>query len=508
MTQSSSEVVLGPNSRMAATMGGAGAKGWRDNANKRPQDSRRDATPSSARPGSGPAPAQPKGNIFAALSDISDRSPQPESRQSSARPSTRDRSRSKDERELTSPRSGADRPEKVAAAEPPSAAAEPSPRSVEKEEPVAVGPLDSETEQAIKMLLEEFLDTQDEEEARQCVDDIQASGFQPHLVRAIIILATEKKEEVREMLLQLTTHLAKKATITAPQFAAGVRLVLEQMDDIKLDAPLAPKVAGQFMGSALLDNFLDASFVVPHLEPLVESGSAIAVLSGLLNFHIENTSIGETRDFVKEAGWDITSTFKSSNRNSSSISEWLQVNNLSGVFPLAWAEGKLKAMLENGESVEAILRWIEDNVARDVWHDEEFAQRLTHLFLQFVSTRTKSVGEHDKVVEEETKLFDQYAPLLKKFLSDSQTTQVDCLSVVQRFCFELDFPDSLLERLFQNLYDNELVYEEAFHTWASEAQQDSFGKAQALAQLSNWFNWLAEAQKDEDDADGEEEEAH
>jgi hypothetical protein len=66
----------------------------------------------------------------------------------------------------------------------------------------------------------------------------------------------------------------------------------------------------------------------------------------------------------------------------------------------------------------------------------------------------------------------------------------------------------LLERLFQNLYDNELVYEEAFHTWASEAQQDSFGKAQALAQLSNWFNWLAEAQKDEDDADGEEEEAH
>jgi hypothetical protein len=65
--------------------------------------------------------------------------------------------------------------------------------------------------------------------------------------------------------------------------------VLEQLDDIKLDAPLAPKVVGQFMGSALLDNYLDASFVVPALEPLVESGSAISVLVGLFNFYIENT---------------------------------------------------------------------------------------------------------------------------------------------------------------------------------------------------------------------------
>jgi hypothetical protein len=66
-------------------------------------------------------------------------------------------------------------------------------------------------------------------------------------------------------------------------------MVLEQLDDIKLDAPLAPKVVGQFMGSALLDNYLDASFVMPALKPLVESGSAITVLVGLFNFYIENT---------------------------------------------------------------------------------------------------------------------------------------------------------------------------------------------------------------------------
>jgi hypothetical protein len=460
-------------------MGATGAKGWRD-VNKRPQDSRREATPAT-RPGSGPAPAQPKGNIFAALSDMpSEKSPQPDSRQS-ARPSTRDRSRSREEREPQSSPRGGERPSK---AEP-----LPSPRSVEKEE-ITVGSLDAETEKSIKLLLEEYLDTQDEEEARQCVDDIGTSGFQPHLVKAIIVMATEKKEVVREMLLQLITHFTKKATINAPQFVAGLRMVLEQLDDIKLDAPLAPKVVGQFMGSALLDNYLDASFVMPALKPLVESGSAITVLVGLFNFYIENTSIGETRDFVKEAGWDITSMFKSSSRNANSISEWLQVNNLDTVFPISWAHGKLQAMLDSGDSAETILKWIEENVSKDASSGEEFAQRLTRLFLEFVGARTKSISESDKVAEEETKLFEQYAPLLKKFLSEGQT-QVDCLSVAQRFCFELDFPEGLLERLFQAFNDAEVVDVEAFRVWAAD-KQDSFGKPQALAQLSNWLDLLTE----------------
>jgi hypothetical protein len=136
--------------------------------------------------------------------------------------------------------------------------------------------------------------------------------------------------------------------------------------------------------------------------------------------------------------------------------------NLDTVFPISWAHGKLQAMLDSGDSAETILKWIEENVSKDASSGEEFAQRLTRLFLEFVGARTKSISESDKVMpsslfgqdeppltwanelsqvaEEETKLFEQYAPLLKKFLSEGQT-QVDCLSVAQRFCFELDFPE-------------------------------------------------------------------
>ena len=46
---------------------------------------------------------------------------------------------------------------------------------------------------------------------------------------------------------------------------------------------------------------------------------------------------------------------------------------------------------------EKILKWIDDNVSREASRDEEFAQRLTRLFLEFVAARTKSI-EHDKVL--------------------------------------------------------------------------------------------------------------
>lgn len=50
-----------------------------------------------------------------------------------------------------------------------------------------------------------------------------------------------------------------------------------------------------------------------------------------------------------------------------------------------------------------------------------------------------------------------------------------------------------MESFFENLYNNDLVDEDAFNAWAADTT-DADGKARALAQLTNWFNLLAEAQ--------------
>lgn len=143
-----------------------------------------------------------------------------------------------------------------------------------------------------------------------CVEEISTSGFKPHLVKAIIVKASEKKEETREMFLRLSSFLAKKSVINALQYAEGsgpprrsgplfitdpsfdihsIRLVLAQLPDLRLDAPAAPKVVGQFIADALLDDKLDPGVVMPNLERLAESGLAITVLGSLINFYIDST---------------------------------------------------------------------------------------------------------------------------------------------------------------------------------------------------------------------------
>jgi hypothetical protein len=82
-----------------------------------------------------------------------------------------------------------------------------------------------------------------------------------------------------------------------------------------------------------------------------------------------------------------------------------RVQNLDTVFPVAWAHGKLQAMLASGDDAEKILKWIDENVSREASRDEEFAQRLTRLFLEFVAARTKSISEHDKVLPPHTHTF-------------------------------------------------------------------------------------------------------
>jgi hypothetical protein len=79
-----------------------------------------------------------------------------------------------------------------------------------------------------------------------------------------------------------------------------------------------------------------------------------------------------------------------------------RVQNLDTVFPVAWAHGKLQAMLASGDDAEKILQWIDENVSKEASRDEEFAQRLTRLFLDFVAARTKSISEQDKVLPHNT----------------------------------------------------------------------------------------------------------
>ncbi len=77
------------------------------------------------------------------------------------------------------------------------------------------------------MLLLEFLDSADEEEAIECVKELplETPGVHSALIARILNLAIEKKAPEREALASLLTVLYKKKIISPSHFLAGYTLL-------------------------------------------------------------------------------------------------------------------------------------------------------------------------------------------------------------------------------------------------------------------------------------------
>lgn len=111
------------------------------------------------------------------------------------------------------------------------------------------------------------------------------------------------------------------------------------------------------------------------------------------------------------------------------------------------------------------------------------------------------------------------APLLRPYTATSQPLQEAVLLEVQAYCYATGFPPgmvggvggpggagstrgaSLVGRLFDILYDLDVVSEEAAAAWKEliVTGDDERGKTEALVQTRAWFDWLAEAEEEDDE---------
>eukprot|EP00168_Porphyra_purpurea_P019870 TRINITY_DN809_c0_g1_i6.p1 TRINITY_DN809_c0_g1~~TRINITY_DN809_c0_g1_i6.p1 ORF type:complete len:701 (+),score=225.11 TRINITY_DN809_c0_g1_i6:1238-3340(+) len=120
----------------------------------------------------------------------------------------------------------------------------------------------------------------------------------------------------------------------------------------------------------------------------------------------------------------------------------------------------------------------------------------------------------EAVKTEKALLVSLVAPLLAPYTGTSQPLQEAVLLEVQAFCYACGFPAgvvagggvrglSLVGRLFDTLYDTDVVSEEAASAWKEliVTGDDERGKTEALVQTRAWFDWLAEAEEEEDEED-------
>jgi len=65
--------------------------------------------------------------------------------------------------------------------------------------------------------------------------------------------------------------------------------------------------------------------------------------------------------------------------------------------------------------------------------------------------------------------------------------------------FRLEHPNKLLHTMFEKLYDDEIISEDAFFLWEkNDDPSEQEGKGVALKSCTQFLTWLREAENEED----------
>jgi len=118
----------------------------------------------------------------------------------------------------------------------------------------------SELKVAIDQLLEEYLISQNLEEASNCVKELSANYYHHELIKRAIMCAMDKAEHDRAAMSSLLAYLVTTEVVSEAQVVKGFYRLYERIDDISLDVPNASFLLNQFVEKAKADGCLPKDF--------------------------------------------------------------------------------------------------------------------------------------------------------------------------------------------------------------------------------------------------------
>ena len=127
------------------------------------------------------------------------------------------------------------------------------------------GSMDAEkVEEKTKSLVTEYMQVADLKEAVLCVKELVAGAKDPdalgamtkHMVAHVVDVSTEK---ARDLVAKLLAACVKQCGVDASVVKADMEAQIEQLEDIAIDVPMAPKLLGVMLAQLVVEGALDPS---------------------------------------------------------------------------------------------------------------------------------------------------------------------------------------------------------------------------------------------------------
>lgn len=154
-------------------------------------------------------------------------------------------------------------------------------------------------------------------------------------------------------------------------------------------------------------------------------------------------------------------------------------------------------MLEsNRKNNDTLFDWIDKHCAVRIG-TVSFIRVLTTVVMESVIDGIGGPTNQCKLNEDQLRLRN---PVLKKYLDGNPKLEQQALLALQYLMHRLEHPNKLLHLIFEKVYDDDILSEEAFMEWEKNndpAEQE--GKGVALKSCTQFFTWLQEAEEEEEE---------
>jgi len=117
----------------------------------------------------------------------------------------------------------------------------------------------------------------DKEEAKACIGEMWEKGFPKsrvnvEVVKQGLMQAMDGTERDGEVVGDLIGYLVKDQILSEDAVAKGFVAVLQDLPDITIDIPMAPKIVGGVLEKLLELEFVSKPILAPALKELEEAG--------------------------------------------------------------------------------------------------------------------------------------------------------------------------------------------------------------------------------------------
>lgn len=361
-----------------------------------------------------------------------------------------------------------------------------------------------ELKQAMDKMLKDFLENNDTDEALNAVKAMKApKRCIPELVTFLLLRSLDQSDTDRENIARLIQSLRQNCILDSEQFMEGFEQVLDQMKSLEADVPLVKSYVSKLAAHAIITETVTLSELS---VPLRHGRHYPLYLLCLQQCHK-----------LKDKQWLVTQFNESKVDLQTMLPECeqsrmvaiLEDRGLSFLFPLLHIQADLWSQLQSDPNPSIVYKWIREHCDPALHTDPKFINIVYNNILRYIVSESTRQSESDvdsepskADIKKEKELIEKFKSMLASYIHTSIDLQLVAIYAVQTYCHSLGFPKGLLLRMFMNLYDFEVIDEDAFLKWKEDINEQYPGKGKALFQVNQWLTWLeqAESESSEDES--------